>query len=399
MIERRGQAACRLGRWVAMGMLAWAATASGQHVLTNEHVDLNVRYTGAPTSWALTVRDADNGGIEYGPSTGNGDALLYVSPAAVVIRNPSPNFDFIGVGPNQPYWRLPQSQNPALLYLGYAAYGIPAGIIDSYDPTIESGGRVSGVGPWVRIRLLRMNGPGHFSVWQSGATAPNVFIATSDGIAASDSVWMLAGGHGHYNFGFTAPGVYEATFLLSAFENDGNPLTLGRPVWSCAQVVRFGVERTTIARVEGTVDLLDWGASQACQDVTLEIRTPGSPTPLQLVVLSTDANKNFSFALSPSIAPGIYDVAAKGSHWLRQTLGSVVVGANGATGLAFALINGDIDDDNEVSIGDYSLLSTAFGSDPSDPSWNAMADLNGDDAVDIGDFAILSTNFGLIGND
>jgi len=63
------------------------------------------------------------------------------------------------------------------------------------------------------------------------------------------------------------------------------------------------------------------------------------------------------------------------------------------------LTNGDVDDDNEVTIGDYAGLSLAFNSLPGDPNWNPFADLNGDDGVDIGDFSILSANFGQIGDD
>jgi hypothetical protein len=70
----------------------------------------------------------------------------------------------------------------------------------------------------------------------------------------------------------------------------------------------------------------------------------------------------------------------------------------GTTVVSLSLFNGDVNDDNEVDIGDYSLLSIAFGSVPGDPNWNAEADLNGDDEVDIGDFAILSNNFGMVGD-
>ena len=73
-------------------------------------------------------------------------------------------------------------------------------------------------------------------------------------------------------------------------------------------------------------------------------------------------------------------------------LGGVTSGVNGT------LTNGDIDADNEVGIGDYSILSGAYNAGPGDLEWNANADLNGDESVDIADYAILSANYGRMGD-
>jgi hypothetical protein len=57
------------------------------------------------------------------------------------------------------------------------------------------------------------------------------------------------------------------------------------------------------------------------------------------------------------------------------------------------LILGDCDSDNEISIGDFAILSQQYGT-----SGVSSADINGDDSVDIGDFAILSSNYGQSGD-
>lgn len=62
-------------------------------------------------------------------------------------------------------------------------------------------------------------------------------------------------------------------------------------------------------------------------------------------------------------------------------------------------MNGDSNGNNEIEIGDYSILSAAFGSAVGDPTFDPLADLNGDDAVEIGDYAILSANYVAIGDD
>lgn len=63
------------------------------------------------------------------------------------------------------------------------------------------------------------------------------------------------------------------------------------------------------------------------------------------------------------------------------------------------LLAGDADGDNEVSIGDFALLSAAFGSSPGTPTWDPRCDFDCDDEITIGDYALLSSNFGEVGDD
>jgi surface-anchored protein len=193
-----------------------AISGASAQVLTNEHVDLSIGFT-APSSFLMEVRDDDNA-TNYAPSA----AVLTVLPGAQAPRPAGSLFDFIGVGAGQTYWRLPQSQNPNLLYLGVGAYNVNAADTDSYDASAESGGRVVGTGDWVRLRLDSVTGaggtaaPGFFSVWQSGDFGPNVMMSSfSGGTTADDSLWVVAGGHSHFHWGFTAPGVYEVTMRPS----------------------------------------------------------------------------------------------------------------------------------------------------------------------------------------
>ena len=103
------------------------------------------------------------------------------------------------------------------------------------------------------------------------------------------------------------------------------------------------------------------------------------------------------FTVPTPAAAGSYYVSVKVGSWLRRTVGPIDTSSS-VQGVALHLINGDVDEDNEVSVGDYSLLSWAFNSVPSDGNWNPSADLNGDLSVDIGDYAILSANYGEVGD-
>ncbi|HRI44024.1 MAG TPA: dockerin type I domain-containing protein [Fimbriimonadaceae bacterium] len=149
----------------------------------------------------------------------------------------------------------------------------------------------------------------------------------------------------------------------------------------------------TQATVSGSIDLEDYIPDEAGRSVTFDVIQGGNVIDTEIVALSL--NGAYSFTTSAS---GVCEVAAKSSHWLRKKSAPVNINPGGTTNVDLSLSNGDINDDNEIDIGDYSLLSIAFGSTPVDPNWNAEADLNGDDEVDIGDFAILSNNFGMVGD-
>lgn len=111
------------------------------------------------------------------------------------------------------------------------------------------------------------------------------------------------------------------------------------------------------------------------------------------------ANGLAEIAMPGGMGPGRYDISVKVLKGLRRTLVDRTVAAAGIGPLRIEPILGDINGDNEVSIGDYAILSQAFGSSPGDPNWVEDADLDGDGIVDIADFAILSLNWGRVGDD
>lgn len=142
--------------------------------------------------------------------------------------------------------------------------------------------------------------------------------------------------------------------------------------------------------VGGQIALQSYDGDQSLQPVTFELRNPGSTTALETHIFQPTTAGTWFF---PTALRGTYDVTAKGSHWLRGKVGSVTIANSGLMNVNFSLTNGDIDGDNEVGIGDYSVLSSQYN------TAGPEADLNGDDTVDIGDYSILSASFGLIGEE
>ncbi|HTQ08457.1 MAG TPA: dockerin type I domain-containing protein [Fimbriimonadaceae bacterium] len=208
--------------------------------------------------------------------------------------------------------------------------------------------------------------------------------------------------------GTAASGMDLHPFIAAAgiTDPDGNPLvnsaalavdadgTIAGSAWT--QSTSYGILWVPIRTIAGTVDLRNLTATPAGTLATIEIRAPGSTTPLETDVVALDSNGGFTF--TANVPPGTYDITAKASHWLRRKLPSQTLGVFGATGLAFSLTNGDINGDNSVSLADFGLLKVAYGSTSSSSNWNPNADLNGDGTVSLADFGILKLSYGQSGD-
>ena len=92
------------------------------------------------------------------------------------------------------------------------------------------------------------------------------------------------------------------------------------------------------------------------------------------------------------------DVRVKVDHWLSSVHRAAVWGLS-AFEAKFVLRNGDVDEDNSVTVFDYAAFSDAFDTAPGHPKWNANADLDGDGAVTVFDYEILSRNFDQVGEE
>ncbi len=185
----------------------------GRVRLTTEHADLRVVFEPEGTNlFRLAVRDSDRG-INHMATK----AALIVREAA---RNTIPEgFEMLGPAGSD-LWILPQSQDPQLLYLGASGAGLPTGHIEGAPS----------------IRLLRLEGPGDFMVWQADPVQGLLLtLNTQDGITDADRFRVSAGGHVHFNWGFTSNGFVTAWMQVQA-------LVGGTNAWSAETPVLFAVE-------------------------------------------------------------------------------------------------------------------------------------------------------------
>lgn len=235
------------------------------------------------------------------------------------------------------------------------------------------------------------------SFTSAGLAGDGLFFATAGDTwfnQRSVDLSGISGVNNNANFAFRVVTVFDPSL--------GNAYSASNPTstYGTAGTLRFDmvtVEGTALASasIAGQVNFTDRFGNFP-NSVTIDFENLDNTIAYSAVNVPVDSMGNFMTSDLPPVA-GTYLVSIKRSPWLRRTIGPYNTGSS-QTGLVFSLVNGDIDGDNEIAIGDYAQLSTAFGSEPGDPNWNEDADLNGDDGVDIGDFAVLSANFGLEGD-
>ncbi|MBM3821575.1 MAG: hypothetical protein FJ404_01595 [Verrucomicrobia bacterium] len=177
--------------WVCAWILSSVGVAAftPKTVLSTEHVDFKILFD--PTERKLSgivLRDED-----ARTNYTSDQALLLVKEAARLQLPAGTPFGQEG----DPLWVLPQSQDPNLILLGISAEDIPPNVFD---------GRLE-------LRLVRVEGPGHFFAWQAESLGSlDVRFNSSDGLTLEDRTRPIAGSHEHLNWGFTKPGVYRLHF-------------------------------------------------------------------------------------------------------------------------------------------------------------------------------------------
>lgn len=188
--------------------LLFAANARGGLIWERGHGDIGLAYEGG----ALELHYHLHAGAKFeGQSALTGDAEYGPSEMYVRVRDPAvakpggPQWDFLG--PGSSLWFLPHSSDATKPFVGIAS--------EELDPSDWLGS--------ITWALTSFSGPagGNFSLWQTDLFGnPDLKWSTWDSIA--DVFTAGVGGHDHYNWGFTAPGVYTLGITASGtHESDG----------------------------------------------------------------------------------------------------------------------------------------------------------------------------------
>lgn len=221
--------------------------------LENQHADLVVYFCGGvgeprwrtdPPTAFLGLHEA-HGYVNESSRETMTEALL-------------PEYAFIGAAAGETFWYLNQSQIAGQLYLGMRATGPESDRLLLWDPR-EPDHYGDGLAVYIRVVLVDVRGPpgGHFSLFQFGTAGPAVYLSSvQDGADAGAYFYYSAGGHDHYNWAFSRPGLYEIDLRLTTvvdWDPEAAATTIRRheragegfvTEWTCDPCARYRLEGT-----------------------------------------------------------------------------------------------------------------------------------------------------------
>jgi len=128
--------------------------------------------------------------------------------------------------------------------------------------------------------------------------------------------------------------------------------------------------------------------------VTFTLYPSGGITPTYTFAPTTDISGTFTVC---EIAPATYDLCVKNAHTLSSKRSNVEITLAPNSIALGTLREGDADDDDCVTITDFSLLRLTFARCEGSEGFNPGADFNGDGCVNISDFSLLRMSFGECG--
>lgn len=197
-----------------LGLLCVPVAFASQPTYTGGHADMVAEYLTGPNRLELKLRFDGNSVFEDGSSL----EFQIVDPESVAIRVPDPpvlresgsnlagaQWDFIGAPIDTEFWFLPQINDVDKPFLGIATDTLPFG---EWSGPIE----------WSLREVLLAPPEGEVSLWQANLSGtPTPLYSSVDGIdAINDSFARSIGGHDHYGWGFTQPGVYHVVLGANA---------------------------------------------------------------------------------------------------------------------------------------------------------------------------------------
>jgi hypothetical protein len=105
---------------------------------------------------------------------------------------------------------------------------------------------------------------------------------------------------------------------------------------------------------------------------------------------TTDENGHFTLA---GIVPARYEVGVKTSTTLQNMLTATLTAGDNQLDFG-TLLEGDANNDNYVTIPDFSILASTFGKCAGQTGYDQRADFNADGCITLLDFSLLAANFG-----
>jgi Leucine-rich repeat (LRR) protein len=127
--------------------------------------------------------------------------------------------------------------------------------------------------------------------------------------------------------------------------------------------------------------------------IRVSLTKPTETQPSYSITTTTDQNGEFEIG---PVEPLEYDMRIKGTHTLQKLVSVSLTPGENLVNVG-VLLEGDTNDDNCVTILDFSKLAGTFGKCEGDSGFDSQTDFNQDGCVTILDFSLLGANFGQCG--
>lgn len=209
-----------MGRWgvIAAAVLLMAPALSKADWFDNEytkgHADvLAVGFEDGGLHLHFHSEGATINGVMISDAEFDPEEIFTRVPDSVIVSRPAgAEYDFIGVPAGSLFYRLPQSATAAALAQApFAGIGTEE-LLEDGVPSFVGGSLTFSL-----TNVLSAPANGFFSLYQ---TPSDRFIDTADGSFANDSFLFPVGAHDHFNWAFTAPGIYQLEFTVSGVRAD-----------------------------------------------------------------------------------------------------------------------------------------------------------------------------------
>lgn len=187
-------------------------------VISVGHVDLGPKIVDG--QWTVLARD-DSGNTPVWRDVDH--TVMVVGDAALMDAPTDGAYSFMGASAGEKYWVIPQTENPAAVWLGW----------NTQDP-----GVTELVDRGVTMSIGPVEGPGKAWMFLQSGTFGEPLLLVDGQVPAAQDVWVDVNTHVHANWVFTSPGVYLARLTFSADTVDGGSV-------SATKTLRFAVGDST----------------------------------------------------------------------------------------------------------------------------------------------------------
>lgn len=247
-------------------------------------------------------------------------------------------------------------------------------------------------------------------------TGPTVTVAwASEGGDDSDYEGVGIGDHLHIRWNDQIGNFDQRTPVYENIDNGSLDFTVGTettgPVYgqntleivmanpfheefeSTRIVISLTIEEPVGTTADLTGSVILQGRDDYSGELTVQMFKVGEATPTYIFMPTTDSNGQFALS---NMEVGTYEIAVKHSQTL-QVVETVTMVAGTNTFDFGTLLAGDVNDNNAISLEDFSILAAVFNTTTGDQTFDARADLNGDGVVGLEDFSLLAGNFNITG--